>query len=75
MHVLNIHHEQVVSGGLVRHLPWPKRIDVVLLSFLAMVIGLADRINISVAAPAKEWDKSDGAGFSGSSSPFTRMVP
>ena len=60
MHVLHIHQEQVVSGGLVRHLPWPKRIDVVLLSFLAMVIGLADRINIAVAAPTlmkeRAWD-------------------
>ena len=59
MRVLPVHQEHV-SGSLVRHLPWPKRLDVVLLSFLAMVIGLAHRINISVAAPTlmkeRGWD-------------------
>ena len=60
MQVLHIHQELSSSGGLVRRLPWPKRIDVVLLSFLAMVISLADRINIAVAAPTlmkeRGWD-------------------
>jgi ACS family glucarate transporter-like MFS transporter len=60
MHVLRIHREGVVSDGLARRLPWPKRIDVALLSFLAMVISLADRINIAVAAPSlmkeRGWD-------------------
>src|SRR5437879_3362271 len=35
-----------------RRLPWPKRFDVTLLSFLALVIGYFDRVNISVAAPS-----------------------
>ena len=34
-----------------RGLPWPKRIDICLLSFLAMVIAYCDRVNLSVAAP------------------------
>ena len=34
-----------------RHVPWPKRADVALLSFFAMMIALADRINLSVTAP------------------------
>ena len=45
---------------LQRHLPWPKRADVALLSFLAMMIALADRINLSVTAPVlmkeRGWD-------------------
>jgi len=60
MHVLHIPREQVLGGRSVRRLPWPKRIDLALLSFLAMVIGLADRINIAVAAPIlmkeRSWD-------------------
>src|SRR5262245_18768754 len=52
--------EKAFGETLVRRLPWPKRIDVVVLSFVAMVIGLADRINISVAAPIlmreRGWD-------------------
>lgn len=43
-----------------RLLPWPKRLDVALLSFLAVVIAYCDRVNLSVAAPTilKEygWD-------------------
>ncbi|MFN8008854.1 MAG: MFS transporter [Terriglobia bacterium] len=34
-----------------RFLPWPKRVDVTLLSFLAMVIAYCDRVNLSMAAP------------------------
>jgi len=60
MHVLYVHREQVASGPFVRRLPWPKRIDVALLAFVAMVISLADRINIAVAAPIlmkeRGWD-------------------
>jgi len=43
-----------------RLLPWPKRFDVALLAFLGMMIGLADRISLSVAAPVlmkeRGWD-------------------
>ncbi len=43
-----------------RLLPWPKRIDVSLLCFLALVIAYCDRVNLSVSAPSilKEygWD-------------------
>lgn len=43
-----------------RLLPWPKRIDVALLCFTALVIAYCDRVNLSVAAPSiiKEygWD-------------------
>jgi ACS family glucarate transporter-like MFS transporter len=43
-----------------RWLPWPKRIDISLLSFLALLIAYCDRVNMSVAAPVimKEygWD-------------------
>jgi MFS family permease len=34
-----------------RWLPWPKRIDISLLSFLALLIAYCDRVNMSVAAP------------------------
>jgi ACS family glucarate transporter-like MFS transporter len=34
-----------------RRLPWPKRLDISLLSFLAMVVAYCDRVNLSVAAP------------------------
>ena len=34
-----------------RWLPWPKRIDICLLSFVAMVIAYCDRVNLSVTAP------------------------
>jgi MFS family permease len=35
-----------------RWLPWPKRIDVALLAFTALVIAYCDRVNISVTAPS-----------------------
>jgi len=35
----------------MRILPWPKRADVALLSFAAVVIAYCDRVNLSVAAP------------------------
>jgi MFS transporter, ACS family, D-galactonate transporter len=35
-----------------RLLPWPKRVDIALLSFIALVIAYCDRVNISVAAPS-----------------------
>jgi len=35
-----------------RWLPWPKRLDIALLAFLALVIAYCDRVNISVAAPS-----------------------
>ena len=35
-----------------RRLPWPARVDIALLSFLALVIAYCDRVNMSVAAPA-----------------------
>ena len=60
MPLLHAQQENVLSAPFVRRLPWPKRIDVAILAFLAMVIGLADRINISVAAPMlmkeRGWD-------------------
>jgi MFS family permease len=34
-----------------RWLPWPKRFDVALMSFLAQLIAYCDRVNLSVAAP------------------------
>lgn len=34
-----------------RLLPWPKRLDISLLCFLALVIAYCDRVNMSVAAP------------------------
>ena len=34
-----------------RRLPWPKRVDIVLLTFFASVVAYCDRVNISVAAP------------------------
>lgn len=34
-----------------RLLPWPKRLDIALLSFLALLIAYCDRVNMSVAAP------------------------
>ncbi len=34
-----------------RWIPWPKRIDICLLSFVAMVIAYCDRVNLSVTAP------------------------
>jgi MFS transporter, ACS family, glucarate transporter len=34
-----------------RWFPWPKRIDISLLSFLALLIAYCDRVNMSVAAP------------------------
>jgi MFS family permease len=43
-----------------RLFPWPKRIDIALLCFTALVIAYCDRVNLSVAAPSiiKEynWD-------------------
>ena len=35
-----------------RRLPWPKRLDVAILAFIALVIAYCDRVNISVAAPS-----------------------
>ena len=43
------------SPGVARRtrwLPWPKRLDVALLAFIALVIAYCDRVNISVAAPS-----------------------
>jgi sugar phosphate permease len=34
-----------------RLFPWPKRLDIALLSFLALLIAYCDRVNMSVAAP------------------------
>lgn len=34
-----------------RWLPWPKRFDIAILSFFALVIALCDRVNMAVAAP------------------------
>jgi MFS family permease len=34
-----------------RFAPWPERIDIAVLSFIALVIAYCDRVNISVAAP------------------------
>jgi MFS transporter, ACS family, solute carrier family 17 (sodium-dependent inorganic phosphate cotransporter), other len=34
-----------------RRLPWPNRVDIVLLTFFAIVVAYCDRVNISVAAP------------------------
>jgi MFS family permease len=43
-----------------RLLPWPKRVDITLLCFIALVIAYCDRVNMSVVAPTllKEygWD-------------------
>lgn len=35
-----------------RLLPWPKRVDVVVMCFLAQLIAYCDRINMAVAAPS-----------------------
>ncbi len=34
-----------------RRFPWPARVDIALLSFVALVIAYCDRVNMSVAAP------------------------
>ena len=39
------------NSTVKRWLPWPKRVDISLLSFLAMVIAYCDRVNLSVTAP------------------------
>src|SRR5512139_2217669 len=39
------------SPTIKRKLPWPKRVDISLLSFLAMVIAYCDRVNLSMSAP------------------------
>ena len=43
-----------------RWLPWPKRVDIAVLCFVAVVISHCDRINISAAAPfvmkERHWD-------------------
>ena len=43
-----------------RFLPWPKRVDIAVLCFAAVVISHCDRINISAAAPfimkERHWD-------------------
>ena len=60
MPLLHAQQDKALSIPFARRLPWPKRIDLALLSFLAMVVGLADRINIAVAAPIlmkeRSWD-------------------
>lgn len=52
--------ERISALSPQRRLPWPKRVDVSLLSFFAMMIALADRINLSVTAPTlmreRGWD-------------------
>jgi MFS family permease len=53
-----------VVGSLSRgrYFPWPKRVDIAVLCFTALVIAYCDRANMSVAAPSmlKEygWDTS-----------------
>jgi MFS family permease len=47
---LNIH-LQPETRPAQRWLPWPKRFDIALLSFFALVIALCDRVNMAVAAP------------------------
>jgi MFS family permease len=46
--------------GTQRRLPWPKRVDIAVLCFVAVIISHCDRINISVAAPfvmkERHWD-------------------
>ena len=51
-----------------RNLPWPKRVDVSLLCFIAMVIAYCDRVNLSVAAPSilKEYQRDPIRGHSAS---------
>lgn len=52
-----------LAPAVRRIFPWPKRLDVALLSFIAVVIAYCDRVNLSVAAPTiiKEygWDTRD----------------
>ena len=45
-------HSQTAPSWTRRWLPWPKRFDIALLSFFAVVIAACDRINMAVAAPA-----------------------
>ena len=51
---------KVAEHRFGRRLPWPKRVDIALLCFAAVVISHCDRINISVAAPfvmkERHWD-------------------
>ena len=59
-----------VASQARRILPWPKRVDIALLSFIAVVIAYCDRVNLSVAAPTiiKEygWDTAQmGWAFTG----------
>src|SRR5258706_7239162 len=54
----------------VRLLPWPKRVDIALLCFIALVIAYCDRVNLSVAAPTilreRGWDTAQmGWAFTG----------
>lgn len=48
------------SEPRTRRVLWPVRVDIAILSFLALVIAYCDRVNISVAAPAimrdRGWD-------------------
>src|SRR5262249_44075108 len=44
-------HTESETPLIRRWLPWPKRVDIALLCFFALVIALCDRVNISVAAP------------------------
>jgi len=41
----------VAGRASSRRLPWPKRVDIALLCFLAILIAYCDRVNLSVAAP------------------------
>jgi sugar phosphate permease len=62
-----------------RWLPWPKRIDVALLAFAALVIAYCDRVNISVTAPSMMreygWDTAGiGWVFSGFFAGYSLMM-
>jgi len=60
MQTPDVNQEKIPASSSRRPLSWPKRVDVALLAFLAMMIALADRINLSVAAPVlmkeRGWD-------------------
>ncbi len=58
------------ARATVRLLPWPKRVDIALLCFIALVIAYCDRVNLSVAAPTilreRAWDTAQmGWAFTG----------
>jgi MFS transporter, ACS family, solute carrier family 17 (sodium-dependent inorganic phosphate cotransporter), other len=60
MQIRDVGRERISAAACRRRLPWPKRVDVALLAFFAMMIALADRVNLSVAAPVlmreRGWD-------------------